>query len=250
MKLEEIIESKKIYIAGPCSIESEEHIFRLAKIVKESGANILRGGAYKPRTNPDSFQGLGREALDYLVAAGREYGLPVVSEIVDVRDLDYFKNVDIIQVGARSMQSFALLKELGKLDKYILLKRHMGATIDELIGASRYISERGNHKIILCERGIRSFERATRFSLDLNAVPVIKALTPYRVIVDPSHGTGDSRYVEAMTYAGIGAGADGFIIEVHENPEAALSDGMQTIKPDVLTRIIDRVDKISDILRD
>lgn len=248
MELDKIIE-KGIYIAGACSIESREHIFSLAKRVKESGANILRGGAFKPRTSPYTFQGLGTKGIKYLVEAGKLYDLPVATEILDIRDLKLFDEVDIIQVGARNMQNFPLLKELGKVDKYILLKRSMGATVDEWLNAAEYIKSEGNDKIILCERGIRTFENSTRFTLDLNAIPVVKKNSSYPVIVDPSHGTGFREYVPSMSYAAMACGSDGIIVEVSENPEKAITDSRQTMYVSDLPEVIEKCKNIYELIR-
>jgi len=245
--LDNIIEGK-LFIAGACSIESKEHILRIAKKVKESGANILRGGAYKPRTSPYTFQGMGTEAIDYLVEAKNTFNMPIVSEVLDPRHIKYFEDVDILQVGARNMQNFELLKELGATDKYILLKRAMGATIDELLSASEYIRAGGNDRIILCERGIRTFETSTRFTLDISSIAVLKDRTDLKIIIDPSHATGIAKYVSSVALAGIAAGSDGFIIEVHDNPTEALTDRLQQIVPDVLKDIIEKSKKIIEII--
>lgn len=238
-----------IFIAGPCSIESREHIFKMAKLVKQSGANVLRGGAFKPRTSPDSFQGLGKEAIDYLVEAKHKFDIPIITEIVDQRYLDLYDEVDIIQVGARNMQNFELLKALSKTDKPILLKRNMGATIGEMISASHYLRANGNDKILLCERGIRTFENATRYTFDVNAVAVLKEKTNLKVIVDPSHATGISDYVKSAALAGVAAGCDGLMIEVHDNPEQALTDKDQAISPQQLEEIIVKSKQIYDVLK-
>jgi len=220
-------------IAGPCSVESKEQIMQTAEIVKKAGAKALRGGAFKPRTSPYSFQGLGEEGLKYLAEARKKTGLPVVTEVMDTRDVDLVKKyADVMQVGARNMQNFTLLKELGKAKKPVLLKRGSGSTIEDLLMAAEYIISEGNSDIILCERGIRTSETYTRNTLDLNAVPVIKKLSHLPIIVDPSHGVGIWDLVPAMSKASIAAGADGLIIEVHPNPEEALSDGAQSLKPD------------------
>ena len=240
--------NQTLYIAGACSIESRDHIFKVAEQVKKAGATMLRGGAFKPRTSPHSFQGLGKEALTYLIEAGKAYDLPTASEIMDPRDLDLFEDIDMLQVGARNMQNFELLKELGKTDKYILLKRGMGATIDELIAASEYISSQGNEKIILCERGIRSFEQATRYTLDISAVPVLKERTNYKVIVDPSHAAGLAKYVPSLALAAMGAGADGLLIEAHPKPEEAWTDQSQQITFETLKDIIHKSKQILAIL--
>ena len=247
-KIDKIIEGK-IFIAGPCSIESKEHIFKMAKEVKVRGANVLRGGAFKPRTSPHSFQGLGKEAIKYLIEAKYKYDIPIITEIVDQRYIDFYEEVDIIQVGARNMQNFELLKALSKLEKPILLKRNMGATLDELISASEYLRANGNDKILLCERGIRIFENSTRYTFDVNAVAVLKAKTDLKVIVDPSHATGISDYVESAALAGIAAGCDGLMIEVHDNPLEALTDKDQAISPQQLEEIIVKSKQIYDVLK-
>lgn len=229
-------------IAGPCSVESEEQIVSVAKDVKESGAKFLRGGAFKPRTSPYSFQGLGMEGIELLKIARQETGLPIVSEIMSTEMIDVFnEDVDIIQVGARNMQNFILLKELGKLRKPILLKRGLSATIEELLMSAEYIMKEGNDQVILCERGIRTFETMTRNTLDLSAVPILKKKSHLPVIVDPSHASGLWWLVEPMAKASIAAGADGLIIEVHNSPEEALCDGQQSLKPsrfdDLMTKL-------------
>lgn len=219
-------------IAGPCSVESEEQICAIAEEVKSLGANFLRGGAFKPRTSPYSFQGLELEGLELLKKAKEKTGLPIVTEIMSTSMIEKFiEDVDIIQVGARNMQNFDLLKELGKIDKPILLKRGLSATIEELIMSAEYIMAGGNEKVILCERGIRTFETYTRNTLDLSAIPAIKKLSHLPVIVDPSHATGKAWMVEPLSKAAIAVGADGLIIEVHNNPTNALCDGQQSIKP-------------------
>ena len=232
-------------IAGPCSIENRENVLKVAKDVKKSGATILRGGAFKPRTSPYDFQGLGAEGLEYLKAAGKESQLPVITEIMDPRDLELIcGHADIIQVGARNMQNFMLLKELGKTDKPVLLKRGLCATIKEFLMSAEYIASQGNRKIILCERGIRTYDTETRNTLDLSAVPVIKSLSHLPVVVDPSHAVGKWSLVAAMSKAAIAAGADGLMIEVHANPEEALCDGAQSLKPhkfDLLMKELKRI---------
>ena len=235
-------------IAGPCSVESEKQIIEIALKVKNAGANFLRGGAYKIRTHADSFQGLGAEGLKMLVKAGKESGLKTVSEVTEIRSLDLFEEIDVIQVGERNMQNTDLLKELGKLKKTILLKRGRGCTIDELLASCEYILGGGNEDIWLCERGIRTFETATRNTLDLSAIPVLHERCSFPVIADPSHGTGHAEYVESMTLAAVAAGADGVEIEVHTDPENALSDGFQAITPDDLKRITEKIHKIRDII--
>ena len=233
-----------IKIAGPCAVESQEQIIKIAKEVKMAGANMLRGGAFKPRTSPYSFQGLGKKGIDYLLEAKKETGLPIVTEIMDLSDIDLFKDVDVLQVGSRNMQNFRLLKELGKLDKPILLKRGLANTIEELLMSAEYIVSGGNEKVILCERGIRTFETSTRNTLDISAVPVLKEKTHLPVIVDPSHATGVSRYVRPVSLAATAAGVDGLIIEVHDDPEHAWSDGKQSITPGEFSYISSHIDKI------
>ena len=219
-------------MAGPCSVESEEQIVGIAKQVKESGATVLRGGAFKPRTSPYSFQGMGLEGLELLKIAREETGLPIVTEIMDAEHLPAFKDVDIIQVGARNMQNFSLLKELGHQEKPVLLKRGLSATYEEWLMSAEYIMAGGNHNVILCERGIRTFETYTRNILDIGAVTVLKHLTHLPVIVDPSHACGKAWMVPKIAPAAVAAGADGLIIEVHNDPEHAVCDGPQSIKPE------------------
>ena len=219
-------------MAGPCSVETEEQIVKIAESVKNSGATLLRGGAFKPRTSPYAFQGLRAEGLDLLKTARKQTGLPIVTEIMRVSHIDMFENVDIIQVGARNMQNFELLKELGKTDKPILLKRGLSATIEEWLMSAEYIMANGNDKVMLCERGIRTYETFTRNTLDISAVPVIKKLSHLPVIVDPSHAAGKSWLVEPLAMAAVAAGADGLIIEVHNDPPHALSDGAQSLTPE------------------
>ena len=218
-------------MAGPCSVESEEQIVGIAKSVQKSGATLLRGGAFKPRTSPYAFQGLKSEGLDLLKTARKETGLPIVTEIMRVSHIDMFENVDIIQVGARNMQNFELLKELGKTNKPILLKRGLSATIEEWLMSAEYIMAGGNDKVMLCERGIRTYETFTRNTLDVSAIPVIKKLSHLPVIVDPSHAAGKSWLVEPLAMAAVAAGADGLIIEVHNDPPHAFSDGAQSLTP-------------------
>lgn len=218
-------------MAGPCSVESEEQIVEIAKSVKKSGATLLRGGAFKPRTSPYAFQGLKAEGLDLLKIARKETGLPIVTEIMKTSHIDMFEPVDIIQVGARNMQNFELLKELGKIDKPILLKRGLSATIEEWLMSAEYIMSGGNSKVILCERGIRTYENYTRNTLDVSAVPIVKKLSHLPVIADPSHASGKSWLVEPLAMASVAAGVDGLIIEVHNDPPNALSDGAQSLTP-------------------
>ena len=228
-------------IAGPCSVESKEQICGIAERVKAAGATFLRGGAFKPRTSPYSFQGLKAEGLELLREAKKETGLPIVTEIMRVSHLDLFEDVDIIQVGARNMQNFELLKELGKIDKPILLKRGLSSTIEELLMSAEYIMAGGNEKVILCERGIRTYETFTRNTLDISAVPILKKLSHLPVVVDPSHASGISWLVEPLAVAAVAAGADGLMIEVHNDPSHALSDGAQSVTPDQFDEIAKKV---------
>jgi len=220
-------------IAGPCSVESEDQILETAKVVKEAGASILRGGAFKPRTSPYAFQGLGEEGLRLLAAAREETGLAIVTEVLKPEDVDLVAGTaDMLQIGARNMQNFALLKRAGEAKKPVLLKRGISSTIQEFLMAAEYILSEGNYDVVLCERGIRTFETATRFTMDLNAIPVVQRLSHLPIIVDPSHGTGHWEYVTALAKAGIACGADGLMIEVHMRPEIAFSDGVQSLKPE------------------
>ncbi|MDY4163218.1 MAG: 3-deoxy-7-phosphoheptulonate synthase, partial [Sutterella sp.] len=219
-------------VAGPCSVESREQITEVARAVKAAGATMLRGGAFKPRTSPYDFQGLKADGLELLLEAKRETGLPIVTEIMNINHLPLFEEVDVIQVGARSMQNFEMLKELGRTDKPILIKRGLANTIKELLMAAEYVMSGGNDNVILCERGIRTFETATRNTLDLSAVSVLHEMTHLPVIVDPSHATGVARYVKPMAAAAAACGADGLIIEVHNNPARALCDGAQSLTPE------------------
>lgn len=235
-------------MAGPCSIEGEEHTIKMAKAVKAGGANFLRGGAYKPRTSPYAFQGMGADGLELLYNAGKANNMPIVSEIMNLNTLDLFmEKVDIIQVGARNMQNFDLLRELGKVDKPILLKRGFSATIEELLMAAEYIMAGGNDQVILCERGIRTFETATRNSLDLSSIPILKRNSHLPVIVDPSHATGIYWMVEPMSKAAIAAGADGLIIEVHNNPKCAKCDGQQSLTPHAFDELMSKVKRIAEV---
>ena len=228
-------------IAGPCSVESERQIVEIAKSVKDSGAQFLRGGAFKPRTSPYAFQGLKAEGLELLREARKVTGLPIVTEIMRVSHIPLFEDVDIIQVGARNMQNFELLKELGRLDKPILLKRGLSSTIEELLMSAEYIMAGGNEKVILCERGIRTHETYTRNTLDISAVPILKKLSHLPVIVDPSHASGISWLVEPLALAAVAAGADGLIIEVHNDPQHALSDGAQSLTPEQFDQVAKHV---------
>ncbi len=218
-------------IAGPCSVESKEQITGIAKAVKESGATFLRGGAFKPRTSPYAFQGLRDEGIELLLEAKKETGLPIVTEIMSVSHLDLFENVDVIQVGARNMQNFELLKALGKTDKPILLKRGLANTVEETLMSAEYIMSQGNDRVILCERGVRTFETYTRNTLDISAIPIFKKLSHLPVVVDPSHSGGIAWLVEPLCLAAVAAGADGLIVEVHNDPAHALCDGAQSITP-------------------
>lgn len=242
-----VIGGKKIQvIAGPCAVESKTMIINIAEKVKEAGASFLRGGAFKPRTSPYSFQGLGEEGLKYLAEARDKTGLPVVTELMDPRDIEVIlKYADIVQIGARNMQNFRLLLEVGACDKPILLKRGFSSTIKEWLMAAEYIMSKGNQKIILCERGVRTFETATRNTLDLSAIPVLKQLTHLPVVVDPSHGVGKWDLVAPMSKASIAAGADGLLIEVHVNPEEALSDGEQSLRPDYFKKLMNELKPIA-----
>ena len=238
-------------MAGPCSIESEEQILSIAQAVKLSGATFLRGGAFKPRSSPYAFQGMGLEGLELLKMAREKTGLPIVTEIMSQDKLAVFeRDVDVIQVGARNMQNFPLLREVGELSKPVLLKRGASCTIDEMLQAADYILISGKSQVILCERGIRTFETATRNTLDLSAVPVLKQRSHLPVIVDPSHGTGHWEMVESMTYAATAAGADGLMIEVHNHPQKALCDGQQSITPALFHRIMDKNKKIHALINE
>lgn len=236
-------------IAGPCSVESEEQIIEVAKRVKASGALLMRGGAFKPRTSPYDFQGLRGEGLKLLKKASQITGLPIVTEIMSTDHLEMFLDVDVIQVGARNMQNFELLKELGRTKKPILLKRGLASTLKELLMSAEYIMAEGNNNVILCERGIRSYDTYTRNVLDLAAVPMLKELSHLPVIVDPSHSTGKARLVKPMSMAAVAAGADGLIIEVHNCPECALCDGAQSITPDQFDELVKRVNSIKTLLQ-
>ncbi len=236
-------------IAGPCSIESEEQICSVAQSVKESGAAILRGGAYKPRSSPYAFQGLRENGIELLLKAKKKTGLPIVTEIMDLSQLDYFSDVDLIQVGARNMQNFELLKELGKTKKPILLKRGLSSTLEELLMSAEYIMVGGNENVILCERGIRTFETATRNTLDISAVPLLEGLSHLPVIVDPSHATGISRLVKPMSLASVAAGAHGLMIEVHNDPPHALCDGIQSVTPAQFRDIAQKVREVEAVCK-
>jgi 3-deoxy-7-phosphoheptulonate synthase len=235
-------------IAGPCSVESEEQITSIARSVKESGADILRGGAFKPRTSPYAFQGMKGEGIRLLELAKQETGMPIISEIMNINDLPLFEHIDVIQVGARNMQNFDLLKELGKTNVPVLLKRGLANTLQELLMSAEYIMSEGNEQVILCERGIRTFETCTRNTLDLSAVPVLHELSHLPVVVDPSHACGASSYVKALSLAAVAAGADGLMIEAHNNPQKALCDGAQSLTPDQFEDLCKSVAKIREAL--
>lgn len=232
-------------IAGPCSVESEEQIIEVAKRVKAAGAKFLRGGAFKPRTSPYAFQGLRADGIEMLLEAKKETGLPIVTEIMSLQHLDLFNDVDIIQVGARNMQNFELLKELGHSKKAILLKRGLANTIEEFLMSAEYIYAGGNSNIILCERGIRTFETMTRNTLDISAVPLIKKISHLPIVVDPSHATGIVSLVEPLALASVACGADGLMIEVHNNPKMALSDGAQSMTPDGFDETMNKVKQLA-----
>ncbi|MCW3491300.1 3-deoxy-7-phosphoheptulonate synthase [Dethiobacter alkaliphilus] len=238
-----------VVMAGPCAVESEEQLLESAEGVKAAGAQILRGGAFKPRTSPYSFQGLEEEGLKILARVREKTGLPIVTEVMDQHTVGVVAEyADIIQVGTRNMQNFYMLRELGKLDKPILLKRGLSATIEEWLMAAEYIASGGNRKVILCERGIRTFETATRNTLDLSAIPVVKHLTHLPVIVDPSHGTGNWRWVPSMSRAAVAAGADGLMVEVHPRPEEALCDGAQSLTVEKFEALTEDLDKVARVL--
>lgn len=236
-------------MAGPCSIESQEQVTVIAEYVKKSGAKILRGGAFKPRTSPYAFQGLRGTGLKYMLEAKRITGLPIVTELMSIGDIDLFDEVDMIQVGARNMQNFAMLKELGGCKKPILLKRGIASTVEELLLSAEHIMAGGNNNIVLCERGIRTFETYTRSTLDISAVPVLKKLTHLPVIIDPSHASGRADLVESLALSAIAAGADGLLIETHNNPKAALCDGAQSLDPVTFERVMNKVSKLRDFMR-
>lgn len=237
------------YFAGPCSVESREQILSIACDVQKAGAKILRGGAFKPRTSPYAFQGMRAEGLELLLEAKKETGMPIVTEIMDASHLSLFEDVDIIQVGARNMQNFELLKELGKTDKPIFLKRGLAATLQEFLMSAEYIMAEGNQKVILCERGIRTFETATRNTLDLSAVPMLKEMSHLPVVIDPSHASGIARLVKPMSYAAAACGADGLMIEVHNDPAHALCDGPQALRPEEFAEVTAGVQKILNAVK-
>ncbi|MFH1784259.1 MAG: 3-deoxy-7-phosphoheptulonate synthase [bacterium] len=235
-----------VVMAGPCSVENKNLLFSIAKDVKDAGALILRGGAFKPRTSPYSFQGLGEKGLKYLQLAKKRTGLLIITEAMSIKQVQSVaKYADIVQIGARNMQNFDLLKAAGKCKKPVMLKRGMSSTIKEFLMSAEYILAQGNYNVMLCERGIRTFENATRFTLDLNAVPVIKRLSHLPVIVDPSHGTGDRGLIIPMAKAAVASGADGLMIEVHSRPEEALSDGAQSLRPDDFRKLMQEVEPVA-----
>lgn len=235
------------FIAGPCAVESERQIVETATAMKKSGVKILRGGAYKPRTSPYSFQGLGKEGLKFLKKAKEETGLAIVTEITDLRTLDLFDGVDMIQIGARNMQNFELLKEVGKFGKPVLLKRGFVNTVEEWLMSAEYIASNGNLQIVLCERGVRTFETLTRNTLDLGIIPLVKEITGLPVIIDPSHASGNKKLIRPLTLASAAVGADGAIIECHVSPENALCDGEQAITPQELREIISAASKVKEV---
>lgn len=235
-------------IAGPCSVESEAQIIEVAESIKASGATLLRGGAFKPRTSPYDFQGMKAEGLELLLEAKDKTGLPIVTEIMNAEHLPLFEDVDVLQVGARNMQNFELLKAVGKTKKPILLKRGLANTLKELLMSAEYIMSEGNENVILCERGIRTFETYTRNTLDLSAIPALREHTHLPIVIDPSHATGKASLVEPMALAAVAAGADGLMIEVHNNPEAALCDGAQSLRPEQFAQLADKVRKIREAL--
>jgi len=237
-------------IAGPCSVESREQVTFVADVVKAAGANFFRGGAFKPRTSPYDFQGLGAEGLDLLLEVKRQTGLPIVTEIMDIRSLEFYGEVDVIQVGARNTQNFDLLRELGKVNNAILLKRGLAGTIKELLMSAEYIMASGNENVILCERGIRTYESTyARNTLDISAVPILKKLTHLPVVVDPSHATGKADLVPSMAAAAVAAGADGLMIEVHNDPPRALCDGAQSLTPEQFKETADKIFRIREAIR-
>ncbi len=236
-------------IAGPCAVESEETVLEIAELVKEAGAKFLRGGAFKPRTSPYNFQGLGEKGLEILAKAREKTGLSIVTEVLSEVDVPLvYKYADVFQIGARNMQNFSLLKTVGRFNKPVLLKRGISATIEEWLMSAEYILSEGNSNVILCERGVRTFERYTRYTLDISTIPVVDHLSHLPIIIDPSHASGDWRYVSALAKAGIAAGADGLLVEVHTDPANALSDGKQSLKPERFTQLMDEVKKIAEAI--
>lgn len=241
--------SDHLLIGGPCSVESKDQLFRIAETVRESGFRFLRGGAFKPRTNPYSFQGMQEEGLILLKQAAEKFDLKIVTEIVDASHLPlYMDTVDILQIGARNMSNFHMLKQLASVPKPILLKRGFAATVEELLLAAEYLVSGGNQQVILCERGIRTFETATRATLDLSSVPIVKKISPLPIIVDPSHSTGRSDIVIHMSLAALAAGADGLIVEVHHNPAKALCDGLQSLTLDMFRKLVEEINRLQPYL--
>ncbi len=236
-------------MAGPCSVESEEQVVAIAKAVKASGATMLRGGAFKPRTSPYSFQGLGEVGLRYLEIAKEETGLPIVTELMDLSQLPLFKNVDVIQIGARNMQNFDLLKAVGRQEKPVMIKRGMSATYEEWLMSAEYVMAGGNENVILCERGVRTFETYTRNTLDLAAIPVLRKLTHLPIIVDPSHATGKSWLVDPLAMGAVATGCDGLLIEVHNDPAHALCDGPQSLKPEQFDALAKKLLRLKEFVK-
>ncbi|MHB1492558.1 MAG: 3-deoxy-7-phosphoheptulonate synthase [Thermoplasmataceae archaeon] len=250
LTIEDIFSREKfIFIAGPCAVESEEQVLETARFLKSLGVNFMRGGAYKPRTSPKSFQGLKEEGLKILAKAKDETGINIITEVMDSDNLSTVtKYADILQIGSRNCQNFSLLRRVGELNKPVLIKRGFGNTVDEFVQASEYISNGGNNQIIMVERGIRTFESSTRFTLDISAVPVLKERVPYPIFVDPSHPAGLARYVEPLSLASVGAGADGLMIEVHPDPQSALSDSKQQLNFEQFRLLFDRVNALRDTI--
>jgi 3-deoxy-7-phosphoheptulonate synthase len=241
--------NKIVIMAGPCAVESPEQIDEVASAIKLSGAHVLRGGAFKPRTSPYAFQGLEEEGLHILAKARNRYKIPVITEVMDIDHIEIISEyADCLQIGARNIQNFALLKEVGKTRKPVLIKRGLATTIEELLMSAEYVLAGGNEQVVLCERGIRTFETATRNTLDLSAIPVLKERTHLPVIVDPSHATGHARYVGPMAYAAIAAGADGLMIEIHPNPETALSDGPQSLRPEEFEKLMTGIKQMAKVM--
>lgn len=240
-----MIEKDFLFIAGPCAVESKEQIIRIAKELKKIGVDVLRGGTFKPRTNPKSFQGLQDEGIKYLLEAKKETGLPVITELLTIEQVKkYADQIDIIQIGSRNMYNYELLKEVGKLNKPVMVKRGLSATYNEWLMACEYIKQGGNNNILLCERGVRSFEPETRNMLDIQAVPYIKEKTNYKILVDPSHSAGNNYMIESMCYASVAAGCNGIMVEVHDNPDEALCDKEQAINIETLKKIYNNIKKI------
>lgn len=238
-----------VVMAGPCAVENRDQLLTTARAVRAAGAHMLRGGAFKPRTSPHSFQGLGRAGLELLVEASREVGLPVVTEVLDPRDVDLVaSHAAMLQVGSRNMQNFPLLREVGRAGKPVLLKRGASATLEELLAAAEYVLGEGNRRVVLCERGVRGFDPSVRYVLDLSAVPLLQQRSPLPVVVDPSHGTGRASLVGRMAVAAVAAGADGLLIEVHPRPEEALCDGQQALLPEEFTHLVTEVQRVAQVV--